>query len=97
MVAGRDRFQPLRYTLLNTDELAYYSKKCALQMQALGIWASLSLPSIFVTLILYIYPESDDDKGPTMNDVHNFFQDFDPPLFPLSTFASDLQGDPSRW
>ena len=45
-------------------------------MQALGIWASLSLPSIFVTLILYIYPESDDDKGPPMNDVHNFFQDF---------------------
>ena len=61
-------------------ELDYYSKKCALQMQALGIWASLSLPSIFVTLILYIYPESDDDKGPPINDVHNFFQDFYPPL-----------------
>ena len=57
-------------------ELDYHSKKCALQIQALGIWASLSLPSIFVTLILYIYPESDDDKGPPMNDVHNFFQDF---------------------
>ena len=50
-------------------------------MQALGIWASLSLPSIFVTLILYIYPESDDDKGPPMNEIHNFFRIFDPSLY----------------
>ena len=39
--------------------------------QAFGIWACLSLPSILVTLVLYFYPESDDDKESRASDVGN--------------------------